>query len=255
MNLKMDAHIAEQYTNQSQKIRVMTEYWVGQNLYCPYCGDIKISQFENNRPVADFECSNCKEQYELKSKNGSITNKINDGAYRTMIKRVESINNPNFFFMQYARSDLRIKNFILVPKYFFSKEIIEQRKPLAKTAKRAGWVGCNILLNQVPKEGKIFIVKDEVQESIDTVIKQVKKTEFISAYKLENRGWILDVLNCIQQIEGKHFNLEQMYQFEQKLAIKYPENKHIKEKIRQQLQILRDKGLITFDGRGHYSKL
>ena len=31
--------------------------------------------------------------------------------------------------------------------------------------------------------------------------------------------------------------------------------KHIKEKIRQQLQVLRDKGLIEFLGNGHYRKV
>lgn len=251
----MDPQIAESYISQSQKIRIMTEYWVGQNLYCPYCGMPYINQFENNRPVADFECSSCKEQYELKSKNGSIDGKVNDGAYAKMIERVESIHNPNFFFMQYTKNDFKIKNFMLVPKHFFSKEIIEQRNPLAKTARRAGWIGCNILVNQIPKEGRIFIVKNEIQEPMEAVIDQVKKTEFISQYKIETRGWILDILNCIQQIDGKNFNLEQMYQFEDQLAIKHPQNKHIKDKIRQQLQVLRDKGLIAFDGRGHYQKL
>lgn len=34
----------------------------------------------------------------------------------------------------------------------------------------------------------------------------------------------------------------------------YPENHHIREKIRQQLQLLRDKGIIEFVGRGRYKK-
>ena len=40
------------------------------------------------RPVADFFCPSCKEEYELKSKGASISNKINDGAYNTMIERI-----------------------------------------------------------------------------------------------------------------------------------------------------------------------
>lgn len=46
-----------------------------------------------------------------------------------------------------------------------------------------------------------------------------------------------------------------MYAFEDKLKIKYPNNNFIKDKIRQQLQILRDKGIIEFTGRGIYKKL
>jgi type II restriction enzyme len=46
-----------------------------------------------------------------------------------------------------------------------------------------------------------------------------------------------------------------VYQFEKQLAAKHPENNHIKDKIRQQLQMLRDKGIIGFNGRGHYRKI
>ena len=97
MNLQMNFKIAEKYHSNEQKIRVITENWVHNNLFCPYCGNEYISHFENNRPVADFYCPHCSEEYELKSKNGSISNKVNDGAYATMIERIESINNPKFF--------------------------------------------------------------------------------------------------------------------------------------------------------------
>ena len=90
MNLQMDQRIAEQYNSNSQKIRVITEHWVHKNLFCPYCGNQYISHFENNRPVADFYCPHCLEEYELKSKNGPITAKITAGAYAIMIERIES---------------------------------------------------------------------------------------------------------------------------------------------------------------------
>lgn len=48
--------------------------------------------------MADFYCPCCGEEFELKSKKSSISTKINDGAYSTMIERIESVNNPNFFF-------------------------------------------------------------------------------------------------------------------------------------------------------------
>ena len=67
MNLQMDAEVALTYSSNSQKIRVITEHWVGNNLFCPYCGSAYIGHFENNRPVADFYCPKCTEEYELKS--------------------------------------------------------------------------------------------------------------------------------------------------------------------------------------------
>lgn len=255
MNLQLETKIAEQYHSNSQKIRVMTERWVHKTLFCPYCGNTNISRFGNNMPVADFFCSRCSEEYELKSMHNPLKNKVNDGAYDTMITRILSINNPNFFFMYYGKNDLRVKDFMMVPKHFLVPEIIERRKPLSDTAKRAGWVGCNILLNQIPMEGRIYIVKDEIEQPIADIVAKVKKYNFIRQYKLEARGWIMDILNCVNSIEERNFTLQQMYQFEEILAVKHPQNYHVKAKIRQQLQILRDNGIIEFCGRGHYKKI
>ena len=36
------------------------------------------------------------------------------------------------------------------------------------------------------------------------------------------------------------------------LARMHPENRHVRDKIRQQLQVLRDKGFLEFVGRGEY---
>jgi type II restriction enzyme len=35
----------------------------------------------------------------------------------------------------------------------------------------------------------------------------------------------------------------------------HPENRHVRDKLRQQLQVLRDLGLIEFLGRGRYRRL
>lgn len=255
MNLQLDRRKAENYSSNAQKIRVMTENWVDKNMFCPYCGNQYISHFENNRPVADFFCPSCMEEYELKSKGASIRNKVNDGAYNTMIERITAINNPNFFFMHYNKTNFQVENFVMVPKYFFSQDIIEKRKPLSDTARRAGWTGCNILLSRIPDEGRIYIVQNMKEVSIEKIIEKVHKTEFLRGSKLDARGWTLDVLNCVNMIEDKDFTLDKIYRFEELLAEKHPDNHHIKDKIRQQLQMLRDNGIIEFTGRGHYRKI
>jgi transposase-like protein len=79
MDLLFDKKLAENYTSQSQKIRVITESWVNRQVYCPNCGQVDVGKYGNNRPVADFFCTNCKEEYELKSKqdpNHHIKDKI-----------------------------------------------------------------------------------------------------------------------------------------------------------------------------------
>ena len=46
--------------------------------------------------------------------------------------------------------------------YFsLADEIIEKRKPLSQNAKRAGWIGCNILFQNIPQSGKIFYVQNK----------------------------------------------------------------------------------------------
>jgi len=114
LNLYYDA--ARDYSSPSQKIRVMSEGWVSNWIFCPNCGN-PLARFENNTPVADFYCKDCQEEYELKSKAGSLGKKIVDGAYGTMIERLSSNNNPNFFLLTYNRESFQVKDFLAVPKY------------------------------------------------------------------------------------------------------------------------------------------
>lgn len=99
MNLAFNTNLAHGYTSNSQIVRLLTENWVLNNSFCPYCGTFPLNEFENNRPVADFYCNNCSEEFELKSKSSKLSNIITDGAYSTMIERINSDNNPNFFFL------------------------------------------------------------------------------------------------------------------------------------------------------------
>lgn len=256
MNLIFDLNIADSYRSNSQKARVLTERWVKSNTFCPNCGAIRIYEFENNKPVADFYCVNCKEEFELKSKGSkSIGNKIVDGAYSTMIERINSDNNPNFFFLTYDNTNWTVSNFMIIPKHFFVSNIIEKRKPLAINARRAGWVGCNIELNKIPQKGRIFLVKNSVVVKQEDVMSEWKQTLFLKEEKGSSKGWILDIMNCLDRINKDNFRLHEIYAFEQELSLKHPDNKFIKDKIRQQLQVLRDKGIIEFKKRGIYQKI
>ena len=253
MNLFFDTQLADDYTSQSQKIRVLTENWVDSQIFCPNCGHLDIDKYENYRPVADFFCSNCNEDYELKSKKDTIGNKLVDGAYRTMIERLQDSNNPNFFLLNYDLKCLEVLNFLVIPKYFFVPDIIEKRKALSQTARRAGWVGCNILLQSIPQTGKIFFVKDRQIKPKEKVIKEWQKTLFLQEEKeISAKGWLLDIMLCIEKIGHKEFSLDEIYVFENDLSKKYLDNHHIKDKIRQQLQVLRDKGYLEFTSRGNY---
>lgn len=252
MDLRFDASLSSGYQNKSQIARILTESWVEKNIFCPNCGNY-LSNYENNKPVADFYCHKCSEDYELKSKKDKMGKKIVDGAYATMIERLQSESNPNFFFLNYDKNTLDISNFIVIPKHFFIPEIIEKRKALSQTAKRAGWVGCNILLDTIPNSGKIFYVKDSKIQSKDKILEEWHKTSFLKeSHNIKSKGWILDILKCIEKLDRKDFTLNDIYQFETYLKLKHPDNNNIQAKIRQQLQVLRDKEYLSFTARGKY---
>jgi type II restriction enzyme len=239
------------YKNNSQKIRVATEEWVLSEIYYPSCG-YRIENYKNNKPVADFFCKKCVEDFELKSKKGKIGKKVSAGAYSQMIKRINSTTKPNFFFMGYLDS-LFVNDFFIVPKHFFISEIIEKRKPLSSSAKRAGWVGSNILFSHIPKAGQIFYIENGKEISKKEVLEKWQKTVFLKKVtKIESKGWILDIMKCIDILNKKEFTLQDVYSFEKDLKIIHPENNNIKAKIRQQLQFLRDKNYLEFIEKGVY---
>lgn len=255
MDLKFDQSYTTGYHSSSQIARVLTENWICSNMYCPRCGNRTLRHFENNRPVADFYCPICQNEYELKSKQGNSGKKIPGGAYDAMIQRITSNKHPDFFFMNYSMETFSVKDLIFIPKHFFLPEIIEKRKPLAPTARRAGWIGCNILLDKIPSQGRIPIIISGTIVDRDTVFRHVNQTMRLDVQDLDHRSWIMDILNCINRIESEHFTLNHMYAFEKELQEKHPCNHNIRPKIRQQLQLLRDKDLIQFLGNGTYQKL
>ncbi len=248
----MNQALAANFTSKSQKIRVMSEAWTQTEIVCAACGN-NLERSANNSKVLDFRCASCTAEYELKSKAGRFSAKVTDGGYASMMDRLAAFNSPHFFFLGYDIARYEVKNFFVVPSHFLRPVSIEKRKPLSSNARRAGWVGCNILLDQIPEIGKIDYIRNGQFIPSDSVLNAWKKTAFLAETKsMEARGWTIDVLSCIERIGQAEFSLEQAYKFEAELASRYPNNNFVKDKIRQQLQVLRDKGLVEFVSRGKY---
>lgn len=148
------------YESGAQTARSRTEAWVAKTLYCPNCGYSSLNQFPPNLPVADFFCIRCNDQYELKSQKKAFGTKLANGAYETKIRRLESNSSPNLILMAYDAQGARVRDLCLVPKRFFVSSVVEKRKPLAPSARRAGWVGSNILLSRIPHSGRIYCVRN-----------------------------------------------------------------------------------------------
>ena len=206
------------YSSGSQNAHAWTEAWVSAWAYCPHCGNAKISAFPNNSPLADFFCTSCAEEFELKSQKGKFGAKVLDGEFKTKCKRLAASNNPNLLLMNYDLKSLAVVNLFIVPKHFFVREIIEERKPLAVTARRAGWIGSKILLDRVPESGKIHIVQDGLIRATELVLADWQKTLFLRDESPETRGWLLDVMKCVESLGKREFTLDEVYAFERHLG-------------------------------------
>lgn len=56
----------------------------------------------------------------------------------------------------------------------------------------------------------------------------------------------------MRELDKKEFTLKEMYGFEDRLQELYPDNRHVRNKIKQQSQVLRDEGVVEFVRRGYY---
>jgi type II restriction enzyme len=141
---------------------------------------------------------------------------------------------------------------ILIPHFAFALSAIECRPPLAATARRAGWIGCNILLNKIPVDARIPIVEAGEARAATEVRNSYNRLRPLENLKVETRGWTLDVLNVVRSLNKKEFSLAEVYAHANDLAELHPKNAHIPDKIRQQLQVLRDLKLLEFLSPGLY---
>ncbi|MGH7489837.1 MAG: DpnI domain-containing protein, partial [bacterium] len=64
------------YVSASQSARFWTEAWVSAQVFCPNCGRTNLDKYGNNRPVADFYCATCREEYELKAQQTKIGGRV-----------------------------------------------------------------------------------------------------------------------------------------------------------------------------------
>jgi type II restriction enzyme len=160
---------------------------------------------------------------------------------------------PNLFLVRYDPVLWNVRSVILIPFFAFSLSCIEKRKPLAATARRKHWVGCHIVLSSIPTDARIPLVREGVPTPPDSVRAQYRRLRPLEELNPDARGWALDVLNVVRSLGRKDFSLSDLYLRAEELQRLHPKNLHVREKIRQQLQRLRDLGLISFLGRGTYT--
>ena len=162
---------------------------------------------------------------------------------------------PHYAFLQYSIPAEAVTDLFVVPGHFLSPAVVERRAELSDDAQRRGWVGSNILLGQLPQEGRVHVVEAGVPRSPVEVRDDWQRYQFLAGKK---GGWAADVLSCIRvlerETESKDFSLQDFYRrFEAELASRHTDNRNVQAKIRQQMQVLARGGVVLFvDRRGRY---
>ena len=252
MILNLPSRVARGYKSASQKARVITEAWTLSNMYCPACTSSNLDKTTAGTEAVDFFCAGCDSQFQLKAMSKPIGRKIVDAAYDAMIRAITQDRLPHFLFLSYNNMRLTVNDLLLIPSFCLGKSAIQRRNPLKPTARRAGWVGCNIVLDSVPPEGRIPVINSGNIISQTIVRKSFLEVQPLKDISSKTRGWTLDVLTVLRSLKKPGFTIEDAYSFENILSQQHPENQHVRAKIRQQLQVLRDLGYLKFISRGHY---
>lgn len=108
------------------------------------------------------------------------------------------------------------------------------------------------IISRVPKSDSIILPKLDAQKGIEELEVFTGGTASIKA---SLTGWKSEVFACLEEIPATEFTLSDVNKFIPQLQQAFPDNHNIEAKIRQQLQLLRDIGLVEFLGGGNYRKL
>lgn len=204
--------------------------------------------------ATDFKCLICGHKYELKTFRKRPYKSLVDGAYSSLISRINAGLTPTLCLLE--RNDAwEVKSLTAIHASLLTAWAVQPRPPLSPTARRAGWVGCNIRLDRIPADGEITLIADGVEQSKEETRRKFQQFLPLSKFSADQRGWTALTLSIVRKLPDRTFSLRDLYAKQEEFSAVYPQNRHVRAKIRQQLQILRDFGVLAFKGNGDYSLL
>ncbi|HEU5351797.1 MAG TPA: DpnI domain-containing protein [Terracidiphilus sp.] len=251
MDLTCDLRLAEGYKSESQKARVLSEGWFAKNAYCLACDADEVKQTKVNTGATDFVCPKCSHRYELKAFERRPKGSLVDGAYESMMQRIRAGTAPTLCLLERTKG-WEVHGLTAVHSSFMTAEIVERRKPLSAKARRAGWVGCDIRLDRIVRDGEVTVIENREALPVTEVRRQFQRFLPLARKSVEQRGWTVLTLKMVRALRKAEFTSKDIYALEGEFAKAYPQNYHVRDKIRQQLQVLRDLGVLEFVGRGEY---
>src|SRR5258708_22794897 len=207
MDLRLPQAGLDRYKSASQRARVGTESWGATNFFCPACESPRLNVAPRNTVAVDYFCPSCESPFQLKSQSKPLGTRIVDAAYSEMKRAILEDRTPNLFVLHYDLDTCAVRTILLVPHFAFALSAVERRKPLASTARRAGWVGCNILLEKIPVHARIPIVSKGSPHAPREVRGSYNRLRPLEKLHEEKRGWTLDVLHVMQSLGTLEFTL------------------------------------------------
>jgi len=169
------------------------EKWCGKYMPCPLCNaDSSLIEFKNNKPVKDFYCKNCEEEYQLKTSKSfkkKSGKKITSSDFEKWFESISNNNQPNLLIIKYSLQNIdnikkakenffnidknlvslrghRVFNMegyvdkiFLVKKEKIDKSCLIKRKKLSQKAVRSGWQGSYLKIDS-NKIKKIYPVNN-----------------------------------------------------------------------------------------------
>lgn len=234
---------------------MLTQDWVERQLYCPACRATDLEPTPENTRSRDFNCGSCLEPYELKSRSSPFHSRVLNGEYHTMLATIQESRTPNLLLLEYNRPAYAVRNLTVVHRSLLSESaIVARQSPLSGSARRHGWLGCYFDLSQVPPTGRLQIIRAGVPSPPEQVQAAWRSFDFLGRMAPIRRGWLADVLACVETLPDVTFALDDVYRFEDRLRGSHPGNRNIRPKIRQQLQVLVREGLIERVEPGIYRR-
>jgi type II restriction enzyme len=255
MRLNCNPALADHLTRNTQRARVITEAWYAMEGYCLNCASSRLEPTTAGTEFRDFECPVCGQPYELKSAARAHTRIVQDGGFDSMMRRIRAQEAPALMLMHYS-PEWCVQRLVAVHPVFLTAAVVRKRpKPHIRPRSGTAYWMCDLDLTGIPPDGKIVLVEDAKVRPQAVARRAFRESKRFADIPLAKRGWAALVLTAVRKIGKAEFTLAEVYAQEKTMHAAYPENSHVRDKIRQQLQVLRDLGYIEFLERGAYRVL
>lgn len=87
--------------------------------------------------------------------------------------------------------------------------------------------------------------------AVDATFSISSESDLLSGFK----GWLNLTLRGVLEMRESEFDIQELYEVCEPMAsAEYPNNRHVRQKLSEQLQKLRDLRLVEFIKRGHYRR-